>query len=146
MRKFLIVTLLFAIAPLFFVGCINLPWGEDEYFTTRVYGPSMQPTINSGDEIRVRRTQNVATNDIIVIERTDNQGAFTMVVRAIFVGEGTFRLEAYDKDITLTARQVWVMGDNRTPGPDIAWDSMMFGSIYKSDVVGVVVSINGVSI
>ncbi|MEU7744289.1 S26 family signal peptidase [Nonomuraea sp. NPDC049158] len=140
---------------------MSLWWIRRRYLVATVSGPSMEPTLRSGDRLLVRKTRRVRAGQIVVVripnpppldglppgiepgdedkapERFD-PGWHLLVKRAVAVsGEPVPRQEFPSlRDVPETVvppRALVVLGDNR----DTSWDSREFGFVRGDQFIGV---------
>ncbi|MEU7839226.1 S26 family signal peptidase [Nonomuraea sp. NPDC049129] len=152
--------LLLSASGLLILG-MSLWWIRRRYLVATVSGPSMEPTLRSGDRLLVRKTRRVRAGQIVVVripnpppldglppgiepgdedkvpERFD-PGWHLLVKRAVAVaGEPVPRQEFPSlRDVPETVvppRALVVLGDNR----DTSWDSREFGFVRGDQFIGV---------
>ncbi|MFG6198197.1 S26 family signal peptidase [Nonomuraea sp. JJY05] len=139
-------------------------WIRRRYLVATVDGPSMEPTLRSGDMLLVRRTKLVHAGQIVVVrigdpppvdglppglepggedelpDKPDHPGWRLLVKRAVAVPGDPVPKEGFpafrDAPETVVPRHALVvLGDN----PDASWDSRDFGFVRGDEFVGVMV-------
>jgi signal peptidase I len=142
----------------------SLWWIRRRYLVATVDGPSMEPTLRSGDMLLVRRTKLVQAGQIVVVriedpppidglppglepggedelpEKPDHPGWRLLVKRAVAVPGDPVPRQGFpafrDAPETVVPRHALVvLGDN----PDASWDSRDFGFVRGDEFVGVMV-------
>ncbi|MEV4359402.1 S26 family signal peptidase [Nonomuraea sp. NPDC051941] len=142
----------------------SLWWIRRRYLVATVDGPSMEPTLRSGDTLLVRRTKLVHAGQIVVVriedpppidglppglepggedelpEKPDHPGWRLLVKRAVAVPGDPVPRQGFpafrDAPETVVPRHALVvLGDN----PDASWDSRDFGFVRGDEFVGVMV-------
>ncbi|WP_214408625.1 signal peptidase I [Sphaerisporangium fuscum] len=142
----------------------SLLWLRRRYMVATVRGPSMEPTLRSGDRLLVRRTKRVHSGQIVVVripdppaveglppgvepgeedtvpEMFDHPGRRLLVKRAVAVAGEPVPRESFPalRDVSETVvpeDALVVLGDN----PDTSWDSREFGFVRGAEFVGVMV-------
>ncbi|MBT2226074.1 S26 family signal peptidase [Nonomuraea sp. NEAU-A123] len=140
---------------------MSLWWIRRRYLVATVSGPSMEPTLRSGDRLLVRRTRRVRAGQIVVVripnpppldglppgiepgdedkvpERSD-PGWHLLVKRAVAVAGEPVPRQTFPalRDVPETVVPpcaLVVLGDN----PDTSWDSRDFGFVRGDQFVGV---------
>lgn len=95
----------------------------------QIKGRSMEPTLQSGQYILARKTnQNISSGDIVIIE-IDNKRIVKRVIA--LPSEGIFYQK---KQIVLKDEEYYVLGDNQ----DHSIDSRALGPIKKEQIKGIV--------
>ncbi|MFC7387625.1 S26 family signal peptidase [Sphaerisporangium rhizosphaerae] len=142
---------------------MSLWWIRRRYLVATVEGPSMEPTLRSGDRLLVRRTRQVRAGQIVVVkipnppavdglppgldpgdadkvpERSD-PGWHLLVKRVVAVAGDPVPRRAFPalRDVpgaVVPPRALVVLGDN----PDTSWDSRDFGFVRDDQFIGVMV-------
>ena len=157
---FLIVVLLVAL-----IMSVVIFLNTHVFFNVLVEGPSMQPTMYTGDVLIAVRTDDIKRGDIIVIDgekyNTSTKGYDWLIKRAIAFEDDVVEIkfgkvyvndkmlsEPYLPEGTITVAnegntiwkvgedEVFYLGDNRSNSSDSRYDK--YGTCKESQIVGVV--------
>ncbi|WP_207400638.1 signal peptidase I [Actinomadura roseirufa] len=105
---------------------------------TTVDGPSMEPTLRSGDRLLVRKTTRVRRGQIVLFKNPKDEGVL-LLKRTVAVQGDRLPTEWSFPDIeqisgrTVPPSSYVVLGDNRPT----SFDSRHFGFISRESLVGV---------
>ncbi|MFC4534811.1 S26 family signal peptidase [Sphaerisporangium dianthi] len=144
-------------------SAMSLWWIRRRYLVATVDGPSMEPTLRSGDRLLVRRTRRVRAGQIVVVKipnppavdglppgldpgdadkvpEGSDAGRRLLVKRAVAVAGDPVPRRAFPAlrdapETVVPPRALVVLGDN----PDTSWDSRDFGFVRDGQFIGVMV-------
>jgi signal peptidase I len=147
-----------SLAGVLLAACGLLLWARRRYLVATVEGPSMEPTLRTGDRLLVRRTRRVRAGQIVVVRiqpptldappadhapltaefaHVDPSGRL-FVKRAIAVSGDPVpadRVPMLASEPAVPPGALVVLGDN----PATSWDSRDYGFVRRDQFVGVAI-------